>query len=506
MSSRKTKQLIFLQLLLLLIISVASCNSKTEDTETDIVVTYATVAVKKFYIKANDSVMKNLDSVFFSIDLNSGVIFNSDSLPKGTDVTKLIPSITFSNTMSKAELAFLKDNKTDTVVDYLTNPDDSIDFSKPVLLKVTAADETNTFTYQIKVNVHQQNPDSLIWNKLEMSELPSLAANPKSQKTILWDNTAYTIIEESNSTFSLWSSSDLNEGKWEPMSFNPGFDPIVESFTVSSGVFYLLDNEGELYSSSDLASWTDTAQKWWAIIGAYGDSILGIKLSGNKYYHSQYPSSENYLEQEMDNDFPIINFSSLGHIETKWSSRPMAILMGGLTKEGTPTSAVWAFDGINWAVINQDYLPALESPMLARYVVYRETTSLFIKREFDVWLIFGGYTQEGKMNREMYMSYDNGVTWSLAPEMMQLEDKFPDLYKADIIVAGYPLTADLSEAWTPTDYEENTRSSYTIEGYDITWMCPYMYIFGGYEDLEGKNLNKSIYRGVLERLRFTPQI
>lgn len=503
MSSIRKRQILFYQFLLALIAVAVSCNSKADDTEGEIVVTYSTVAVKKFNIKANDSVMAHIDSVFFSIDLNTGVIFNADSLPKGTDVTKLVPSITFANSMSKAELSFMKDGKVETT-DYLTNPDDSIDFSSPVSLNVTAADGKNSFTYQIKVNVHTQDPDTLIWNKLEMASLPSASGHPVAQKTVRKDEIVYTLVEENTGDFSLWSSADLNEGKWTQVSFNPAFEPNVESLTVTPSAYFLTSLTGDLYTSADLNEWTSTGETWTTVLGAYGDSVLGLKLIGNDYYHTQYPAPEGFVESPVEDNFPVANSSSLGLIETAWAAKPMAILAGGLTMGSEPTSAVWGYDGTNWSVLNDGYLPAVESPMMARYVVYRQTGSLFVQREFDVWLLFGGNGKSGEMNRNVYMSYDNGVNWSLAPASMQLSDTLPDLCGADVVVVGYPLSADLSAAWTPA--KTKTRASWTINGYDITWMCPYMYVFGGYTAAPGNSLNSIVYRGVLERLQFIPQI
>lgn len=505
MSSPKIRQLLFFQLILVLIATSVACNSKTDETETDIVVTYSTVAVKNFSLKSNDSVMSHLDSVFFSIDLNTGVIFNADSLPKGTNLSRVVPSITFANNMSEAEIEFRKDNLTDTTVNYLTNPEDSIDFTYPVKLNVTAADGQNKFTYQIKVNVHQQDPDSLIWNKLEYSSLPSRYPSPVAQKTIRSDETIYTIVEENNGEYTLSTTTDINAGNWDKTPFSAGFNPDVKSLSSSNKAFYLLDKSGNLYTSSDMKAWAACGQTWSAIIGGFNDNVLGLKKTGSTYYHTQYPASEGYVEKEIEAGFPVEGFSTLGLISSEWASQPVGILAGGVTSKGTPTSTVWGFDSRNWTILNSDVLPSAVSPMLARYVVYRKTASLFVKREFDVWLFFGGVLDSGEMNREVYMSYDNGVTWHEAPETMQLSDKLPELAGGDVIVAGYPLSADLSEAWTPTP-DTKTRSGYTIDGYDITWMCPYMYVFGGYLGGDNKKLNTDIYRGVLERLRFTPNI
>ena len=480
-----------------------ACNSKSDDDENDIAVTPALVAVKNFSLNANKDVLANLDSVFFSIDLKNGVIFNADSLPKGTNVSKLVPSIVFANTMTKAELSFITEDET-TTSNYLSNPSDTIDFTYPVTLAVTAQDGINSFTYTIKVNVHQQDPDTIVWTNLEFSSLPSRNPRPVAQKTIQREDVTYCLIEEYDGSYTLSSTSNLYEGEWEKENFEPGFMPAVESFTATADSFYLTDVNGELYTTLNLKDWTDTSEKWLTILGAYGQTVLGIKQSGDIFLHTQDPLQEGFEEKEVSEGFPVTNSTSLGVIESEWADKPLAILACGLTGDGVLSSDVWCYDGSEWAIINENVLPALDTPMLTRYVVYRSTPQVFHKKEFDVWLLFGGINTDGDMNRRMFMSYDNGVHWALAPSGMQLPEMFPTLSGASLIVADYPLSADLADAWTSMTL--GTRSSYTIDGTEITWMCPYMYIFGGYYPAPNNSLNTNIYRGVLERLKFTPII
>ncbi|MDE6768118.1 MAG: hypothetical protein K2J78_00160, partial [Muribaculaceae bacterium] len=56
---------------IMLLGSATSCNEKSKDTD-EIAVTVSTVAVKSFNLKADTKVLSDLDSVFFSIDLNNG--------------------------------------------------------------------------------------------------------------------------------------------------------------------------------------------------------------------------------------------------------------------------------------------------------------------------------------------------------------------------------------------------------------------------------------------------
>ncbi|MDE5875036.1 MAG: hypothetical protein K2H15_05265, partial [Muribaculaceae bacterium] len=85
----------------------AACNSDSDSDKQEVAVTSSTVAINSFYLKADAKVMKNLDSVFFSIDLNKAIIFNADSLPKGTDISRLLPSVNFASSMAAVTLAGL---------------------------------------------------------------------------------------------------------------------------------------------------------------------------------------------------------------------------------------------------------------------------------------------------------------------------------------------------------------------------------------------------------------
>ena len=73
------------------LIAMTACNKDDNDINNTASMYVPAVAVTRFYLKADSKVMNNLDSVFFSIDLENGVIFNADSLPKGTKISTLIP-------------------------------------------------------------------------------------------------------------------------------------------------------------------------------------------------------------------------------------------------------------------------------------------------------------------------------------------------------------------------------------------------------------------------------
>lgn len=183
-----------------------SCNDKSdpvEEDETTNIVNVPNVAVTSFSLRSDSKVMSNLDSVFFSIDLNHGVIYNADSLPKGTPVDKLIPVIKYSDYITKA-LITMEGGITKTgESDYYASPSDTIDFSGKVTLTIATADDAMSKDYVIKVNVHKQNPDSLQWDQIAVTGLPSRLGSPKAQGTVDHSGMAVCLIEESDGSFTL---------------------------------------------------------------------------------------------------------------------------------------------------------------------------------------------------------------------------------------------------------------------------------------------------------------
>lgn len=486
----------------------ASCNSKSDSTSEDVaVVTMSNVAVKEFSLKADTKVIANLDSVFFSIDLNNGVIFNADSLPLGTKVSRLIPVITFSSDMKKAELIVDDGVKTDTI-NYLTNSTDSIDFSHKVTLDVTSYDGITNYSYLIKVNVHTQKPDSIMWDKLAVSALPARLANPVEQKTVDFDDKAYSIIKESDNSLTLAISSDLFNHGWQKASLTLPFTPELTSLCSTPEALWMLDTDGNLYTSANGSDWQKTSESGWvSIIGAYSDSVLGLKNTDSGLAHCHYPASDIISDPLVDPEFPIYDRSELLSISNRWAPQPTAMFVGGKTPTGESSSATWAFDGSSWVKLSEGGIPAVESPMFFRYVYYwnASTTSLGDPRE--IWVMLGGRLADGTINPDVYFSPDNGVTWKKAGEYMQLPDYFPALYGANVVTMAHELSDDLTDAWTRTKtraYSAWLTPEYEIDGTMISWKCPYIYIFGG-TDTAG-NLSDTIWRGVLARLTFQPII
>lgn len=488
----------------MLIGTMSSCNKKTE-TEEGLYMPASAVAVTGFSLKSKSGSNVKLDSVFFSIDLKHGVIFNADSLPLGTDITKLVPVITYSTSASTVTLTQTGGTYTGEI-NYKTNPSDSVDFSGRVVLKITAEDETTSRSYDIKVNVHKMVPDSLMWDQLAVTPLPSRMGRPKEQKTVSYKATSYTLIKESDDSYTLAVATDLLAGIWDKQTPSFDFEPDVRTLNATDDKLYVLDKAGILHSSADSQTWESTGAVWTNIIGAYGDALLGIRSEGGELMHTCWPTDAGYSETAVSKDFPIAEYTDFVQFNNRWTTLPIGFMVGGRLADGGYSDKTWGFDGDHWAVLSEGMTPPAAGATLMPYYVYRKTDSSLVQTEFSVWLLLGGIRYDGEFNRTVYASYDNGVNWYAVDTQMQLPDHFPSLRNLDGIVMDYPKQASLESNWTTTAARGQSGMSkvkYEVEDYEVYWDCPYIYIFGGIT--ANDTLNDEIWRGVLNRLTFVPQ-
>lgn len=487
-----------------LAVILASCNKKTESSTEESYIPSSTAAVTSFKVKHKDSKLK-IDSVFFSIDLNRGVIFNADSLPVGTDIQKLVPVIGCPSSVSAVTLTVNTDG-TEKTYDYATNPNDSIDFTNPVKLTITAEDLTTVCSYTIKVNVHNVEPDSLVWDKLAATPLPSAGGNPSQQKTVKFKDTTYSLIEENNGSYSMAVANDVLTADWTVNALNLDFQPDVRTMNATPSDLCVLDLSGVLHTSSDGISWSNTGLVWTNIIGAYGNAMLGLKNDGGKLIHTSWPADAGYPETEVEVNFPVAGFSDFVQFSNRWTTLPIGLMTGGRLKDGSLTECTWGFDGDNWAILSENMLPKIEGASIVPYFVYRKTSSALVQTEFSVWMLIGGRLENGDFNKTIYVSYDNGVNWYAADSQMQLPDYFPGLYNLDALMIEWPKQASLLGNWQTKSHvglSPMARIKFDVDNYEVYWDCPYIYIFGGINS--SGSLNDEVWRGVLNRLTFIPQ-
>lgn len=489
--------------------SLSSCNSSDDSSYT-----YdesSSVIVSAFSLKDNEEILDSLQNVFFSIDLVDAKIFNADSLPYGTKVDRLIPSITTSSVASAVELSFYDTKlEKDSVVNYLTNSSDSIDFSHgPVKLTVTSQSGTVKREYEIRVNVHQVKADSLAWYKIETASLPTDFSTIQAQYTANLGETYYCLTTD-GTQYCLATTTNPADPQWKIEVVNLDFRANVESLRASNDALYILDLDGNLYSSTDAKIWSATGQVWHYIYGGYENEIMGSENTQDGYVIRSYPSLQSW---HMPSDFPIEGTSATWTYSLNMGYTPQLVMVGGRLSNGVLTRSTWSFDGENWADVSVRPLPlALEYITMAPYHMIEVLSTTWSPQTFPVLFAMGGRNAQGLINRTIYYSRDWGMSWDETPELMQLPEGFPSLYGASGFEFSTTMYVDSRSAdWTtvnirklPPHYQflglPNT-SSRAIK--PITeWQCPALYLFGG-RNYDGETQNM-LWRGVILNFTFKP--
>lgn len=484
----------------------SSCDDKDDDVMdgADDSMDYA-VMVTSFKLVKNDSVLANLDSVFFSIDLDKAVVFNADSLPRGTKVNRLPVEMTLYN-VKKAEIVMPGKNGADTTVNYLTNSMDSIDFSRgSVKLNLTSANEKATRTYTIYVNVHKMAPDSLAWGDMAFASLPTTLTAPKAQKTVEYDGRILCFVSDGTAATKA-SCVNPNIESWTIESVTLPAGARVETVTAGTDKLYLLTADNQLFTSTDGgASWTQAGAEMTHIYGVYQDKVVGVKRDASgQYLHVTYPATN---EVPVAAKCPVEGTSQTLTYTSEWSDSPMMLMMGGVTASGEAVGDMWGFDGSEWACTSIAGIKPASGVAIFPYYAFR-TSSTWVVTKNTVLMAFGGADQLGRYSRTVYVSSDRGVHWSKAGTTLQLPAGFPEIAGAQAIVVNRTMdVASTNTLWSenvpmslPSWYVPvvNTRATKPI----TEWECPFIFVFGG-ETPTGE-LNDNVWRGVINRLMFKP--
>ncbi len=443
--------------------------------------TLTNVEVTEFKLAENSRIATNLDSLFFSINLEEGRIFNADSLPVGSRRGKAIVTVTLP-TVSKAEFQFTASDGASKTVDYLTNPSDSIDFTNnDVKLVVVSADNAVMREYHVSLNIHKVQPDTLVWSQCEGRTLTVGGYQPTASRTTRLGDTFYTLVTNAAGAA---ISYNTNPADRSVTSYNTVLPAGADEATFASfdGKLYIVANN-ILYSSDPVSgSWTSTGIAATHIYGVYADQLMCARRNADGTYVSfTYPSIS---EVELPQDCPVANTSAVINYVSEWSTSTMLTFTGGRTASGKVTGATWAFDGNKWACISVSPIPELEGVGIAEYYSIH-ISNQWVVSTAPMLLAFGGRDAEGQLNSKVYASVDRGVHWAIAPSYMQPDA--PQGFMPSVFV------------YDQTMYPESaSRASRPIE----SWTCPYIYIYGG-TDASGKVINE-LRRGVIGHFTLMP--
>lgn len=329
----------------------------------------------------------------FSIDQSTGEIYNNDSLPFGTDVSKIVIK------MSVKGVASIYVDSTETYEAFSFS--DSIDFTTPRKFRIYAADAQYYKDYTISVNVHAFNPDLLQWNKYPAVE----GITPLR-------------VVEFNGNICLFGRNGAGE---QSVAMSPlAGEPVWEQHTVAGLPLASLENiqpfcgklyavaGGDLYSSADALNWS--------LASAGGDfvSIVAASELENRMWVATatglLSSSDGVAFDSISAlpaSFPLYGLSLASYPLSHNSKIIRSMLVGYSNAEMTGSPVVWSklSNEENWVMYNNGNNP-YPCPALKNLLVLHYDNFLYA---------FGNAgTVEGEEVAPfgaLYISKDNGIVW-----------------------------------------------------------------------------------------------
>lgn len=400
------KYFIYLCCLALCAVMFTSCLGDDDDNITyydDTAITAFSLGTLKYNKRVNaDSVTNttlDCSSYKFYIDQQNRTIYNTDSLPVGVDVSKVICTITTKNSGT----VILRDNDSDTL--FYWSSSDSVDFTQPRLFRVY--NYTGAYReYTVSVNVHQQYGDTLTWSNL--ATVSGLSANNNMR---FYATSDYLFLLGKSVSY---MASRNNAITWTQISQE--LDNLAyNNAAVLNDTLYVLSN-GKLLTTYDGQSWNESETSISHLFGASSVKLYALDANG-KIASSE--DGSDWTEEDLDGDSTMmpVNDASLCYMQLPTNDDTYRLLLAGNRNYslGDTTAVVWGkieetnegSDNQAWSFYkfdaNNPYpLPALYDLQMINY----DNSFMAMGGYSTTQLNSGTQTAHG-----FYRSSDNGVTW-----------------------------------------------------------------------------------------------
>ena len=347
----------------------------------------------------------------FIINQNEGHIYNADSLPFGTDVSKVVVNIT-ADTYG---IYIVAEN------DSLWEEGDSLDFRTPIQFKVMSEMGTFGRIYTAFINVHQQEPELLSWHKMENN----LSHDIQEQKAIYLNNCFYVFAEQESQVAMTKSTDGQTWSTLEQINIPEKAD--YSSVMQWENQLYILAAQN-LYSSNDGISWekVETEQAISQLLAntqnENSKKLIGVDPEG---YYIESEDGINWARYDkLPTDFPKNGYQFVNYTLNTNNKISRTILLGNNEEVSDTTTTVWMQldSDCDWTALTMDVetnaCPSFENAALIHYN--------------DCLYTFGGKGQKNgtiEAFSTFFKSIDNGITWEAVTENLLFPEEFASLYE-----------------------------------------------------------------------------
>ncbi|MBQ5664218.1 MAG: hypothetical protein IIV19_07315 [Bacteroidaceae bacterium] len=334
----------------------------------------------------------------FTINQETGEAYNVDSLPIGTDVTKV------STKISCDGVAHLYVDSLQSFELFVES--DSFDYTKPLRLLITSTDGTYAREYKLSLNVHTVDPNHLYWNRIAENPVTSSTA----VRMLLKDDKLHLFGCDADGSLSLFTilvsnsvSCETKEVTGLPQS--PNMNSLV-----NYGEKFYITVDGRIYSSEDGAAWQNVPCKGnvkTLFAASDKDNVIWAVANDSVAYANDVAAGFTTI-QPLSKNFPLYDLSSvISPLRTNLNIN--RYLLFGRAAQGLQAQPqLWGklsnekkWVNYNLSSYNTKLCPSLESLVVFPY-------------DGKLYAIGGkGTVADAQVEAlsAMYVSIDNGLTW-----------------------------------------------------------------------------------------------
>lgn len=347
----------------------------------------------------------------FYIDQYKREIYNTDSLPLGVDVSKVLVTATSKNAGLIAANLMTQDRSGDSLV-YVSSTD-SLDFTNPLEFRVFNTSGTAYRSYTVHVNVHQEVADSFHWSKFATND--AVVASMVGMRILSTDGKLWLMGNDGRGS-KVYVGNISHDITWKELSSSLYPADAYKSFTLVHGIPTFV-SEGNLYQCFDdgRGCMPMAMVDLTLLYGAGDGSMYG--LTGEKTMTQASSVYADWQSSLLDDDANLLPTQDVNFItiSSKVNLHTNTLLLIG-NRDGafvTDTAAViWGkVEELNDNSQDQPwfyYTPSAEN----EYLLPRLYNLQVVKYDLAL-LAMGGSSFDGKLSAfsHFYRSEDEGITW-----------------------------------------------------------------------------------------------
>ncbi len=181
----------------------------------------------------------------FYIDQLNREIYNPDSLPVATDASKVVCTVYTKNSGT----VLVKNVDSDTLAYFSSS--DSLDFTVPREFHVYSSDGTSVRKYTVRVNVHQEYPDTFMWSRVGTC---SAFCNLEGMRAVEYGDRMMVFGSDGMSTW-VYSAPVSSPASWSQLPREDVLDAgAYRSVFVADGMLWTVSG-GDIMTSTDGSRW-----------------------------------------------------------------------------------------------------------------------------------------------------------------------------------------------------------------------------------------------------------